>query len=181
MSRSHAFSDFVLANGRLNQEHFNQLSSLGVPTSAWFGVPSLIGYWSKEKGIPLYVAPIGEGASRHEWSAIYDLVGFTPSTPDRWRLRYGLETMLGPDWPAWCRLHEEPLKLFSNPLSWLRASGQGSCIVDWSMNLRLALGNLKTIDCDTAALAEKVSTAFHSPKPIPSIRVLQALEFDDVA
>ena len=179
---TNVLQEFVTANSRLNPKHFENLTNLGVPNSVWHGGISLVGvafvdtadvnrYWPLERGNPHYVCPIGEGGTVGEWWSIDDLVAFKPSEPDKWRLRLGVGTLLGLDWPEWCRLHEEPLRLFSNPLEWLRGSGRGSCIVDWSINLPLHLGNVSSVICDSVELASRVTAAFTEVGPTPEIRL----------
>jgi len=186
-----ALQEFVRANDRLTDWDFNNLQTLGVDSSTLFGTLSLVGigyvetvgqklYRPSEQGYARYICPIGEGGPVGRWHSIYDLVAFSVDRPDdAYQTRFGEARILGPDWPDWCDLHEEPLRLFSNPLAWLRGGGRGSCILDWSINVPLALGNELTIDCDTPALASRIDRAYRSPSPLPTIRVISSEDTDD--
>ena len=174
--------EFETANGRLCSKHIEHLKGLGVPKLVRIGAPPVVGleyldtadcerYWPQESGNPAYVVPIFDGGPQSLVLNIYDLVAFKPRQPDTWWLRKGHSALLGPDWPEWCRIHNEPLHLFSSPLEWLRGSGHGSCIVDWSACLRLLLSGTSALVCDSTALAKRVSSAFSDVGPIPQIRL----------
>lgn len=183
MSASQLVSEFQAANGRLTQKHFDHMTSLGFPSSCWFGAPSLVGlefvettdsnrYWPREHGNVHYVAPVLTGGPSGQLWDLLDLVVFKPSRPDQWWLRAGNGVLLGPDWPEWCvTLDNEPLYLHSTPLDWLRAGGQGSCIVDWSASLSLHLGSCADIICDTPELASRLHYALNKPTRPPNIHV----------
>ena len=182
MGRPNAFSEFTAANGRLTQKHFDHLISLGVDDFAWHCASALVGveyvitgdgdrYLPQERGNPHYCIPIGDGGPKGEWRALDDLVVFQPSKPDQWKLRFGAGDLLGPDWPQWCCMRKEPLRLYSDPLEWLRGAGQGSCFIDRTINIPLALGNVSVIVCDSFELADRVYAAFNGFEPAPEIRL----------
>lgn len=174
--------EFATANCRLGSRHIEHLKGFGVPKLVRIGAPPVVGveyldtadcerYLPQESGNPAYVVPIFDGGPQSLVFNIYDLVAFKPRQPNAWRLRNGNSVLLGPDWPEWCRLHEEPLRLFSNPLEWLRGSGQGSCIIDWSASLRLYLSDVPVIICDSVGLAKRVSASLSDIGRLPQIRL----------
>lgn len=67
-----------------------------------------------------------------DWLTMDDLIAFRTGEPGRWWRRYGRARWLGQDavdravngWPDY-----EPLRLFRDPLQWLRAGGAEDCAV----------------------------------------------------
>lgn len=183
MSSADLIQEFQAANGRLIQSNFDRLQSLGVPSSAWFGSPSLVGavrlleadgerYVPGDSGAAACVVPVFTGGPVGQLWDVVDLVAFTVDQPARWWLRKGNGVLLGPDWPDYCTtLANDPLPLFSTPLYWLRAGGRGSCVVDWSAHLPLHLRGVQNIVCDSTALAKRLHKAVHKSERTPSIHV----------
>lgn len=94
--------------------------------------------------------------------ALVDVVAVSTSHPDQWALRTGHGWALGCE--AIERVHaalaEERrpvLALHANPIDWLRAGGEGVCVLDWSRaalaELR-ALGERATIEVGPGAAAQ---------------------------
>ena len=60
-----------------------------------------------------------------------DLVAIDLDRPDRHWRRRGESLVLGTAFLEIARQEVEPVPVFKNPLSWLRAGGAGVCILDW--------------------------------------------------
>ena len=66
---------------------------------------------------------------------LVDLVAWRPSNPIRWRLRLGFADFLGEVHADYAALLHERLRLFSSPLSWLRAGCDGAVLLDVKFGL----------------------------------------------
>jgi hypothetical protein len=62
--------------------------------------------------------------------ALIDLLTFDPEQPDRWTLHRSDAVMLGDVVLQEARFHNDPLPVFRDPLSWLRAGGIGVMPID---------------------------------------------------
>lgn len=90
-----------------------------------------------------------------EQGALIDLVALSSTDPDSWALRTGAGLMLGHD--RWLRAvigQVERLRVFGNPVAWMRQRGAGICVLDWSadaLSALRALGPRVTLACDDVA------------------------------
>ena len=66
-----------------------------------------------------------------EYDELVDLLAFRTTDPSRWWLRLGLAVYLGEEKVDYAAFMGTSLRLFSTPLSWLRAGCTGSVILDW--------------------------------------------------
>jgi hypothetical protein len=101
------------------------------------------GLWQPhEGGVQAFVTPTMsidmEGWRQVAWSGalpeddpwlgylygIEDLVAWHPNTPERWALRWGVAEMLGEAGDP-----EEPLRVHRTPYGWLKAGGEGVCVL----------------------------------------------------
>lgn len=87
-------------------------------------------------GRPMVIMPVACTAHYECTDDIHDLVAFDPRKPDRWWLRRGVARCLG-EWrlrnvrertPIWQLPDDRPpvLRVFSDPLSWLRGNCRGA-------------------------------------------------------
>lgn len=109
-----------------------------------------------------------------------DLVAFDALAPARWWVRWGVAEALNAEAIAEAAATEQPLTLFPDPLAWMRAAGAsgrldcraGAVVLDWRIAHRILAG-LRTIQCATLDLAERVDRALAGMRRRPRILVLQ--------
>lgn len=110
--------------------------------------------------------PQEDGAARlalavHSGPDLVDIVAFAPASPDRWTLRRGAGVMLGEDalWHA-CAMRGPGARtivaVHATPMAWLRAGGEGVCVLDWSAE---ALGMLRMLGPEVTLLAADAGAA----------------------
>ncbi len=123
------------------------------------------------------ILPVTEGG------VVTDLVAFDPRTPDAWALRRGDGVMLG--WDLWhANAHvpqiaggwrEDPaVRLFANPLQWMRGGGEGLCLLAWTqstMAMLRALGPERTIVCEDDHFAAVVAKRMAERPRLPAVSV----------
>ena len=158
--------EFASAVTRLFDDgHAKTVLNLGVPKSAICGRPPLVGVAAVEidddgsfqfieyGDLALVVADGVRGAMG--WSTVDELVVFRTDRPGRWGVRRGDVPLLGAGLND--ALHDyamtlgEPIRLYENPMSWLRAGGQGLVVLDWSFDPLKHFKGLH-ICCETPAL-----------------------------
>lgn len=87
-----------------------------------------------------------------------DLIALSTTDENEWALRLGVADFLG-EWHLFRAETgaEREVRLFGNPWGWLRAGGQGACVLDWTpaalARLR-SLGERVTLTCDAGAGAK---------------------------
>ena len=115
---------------------------------------------------------------------VTDLVAFDPRQPDGWALRSGNGVMLG--WDLWSAKAWMPpratgwaeapaLKLYANPLQWVRGSGDGLCLLAWTpatMAMLRALGPNRMIVCEDERFAAVVEEKMAERQGLPAVRVM---------
>jgi hypothetical protein len=98
-----------------------------------------------------------------------DLVAWTPSKPERWRLRTGTAMLLGAEAVAIESLEDGPLYLEPNPAAWIAAGAdrhERACILDWSppqVRLALAQARHRRIVCANLRLGQRLASAVKPP------------------
>lgn len=107
----------------------------------------------------------------YENGQLLDLVAFSTSTPDDWLLRTGAGLALGlidgfepHTWGASVHLHK-------TPMDWLRAGGDGLCIVDWSAPDIYLFNDLPHITVDDDGLRSQLVAAVQRPAHIVPVSV----------
>lgn len=159
----------------------NRLHEMGVPAAYLMGEEQLglarvevlgAGLWQPcEAGREMLVIPVDDEEQ------MIDLVAFDPADPDAWCLRTGAAWTLGEAavWRAMSEqswgLKEHVLHLTPNPLEWLRAGGEGACVVDWGDYARGMLRELNQIEVATPALAQRLRLQLAVPVKIPDVTV----------
>ena len=115
---------------------------------------------------------------------VTDLVAFDPRQPDGWALRCGNGVMLG--WDLWSANAWMPpratgwaeapaLKLYANPLQWVRGGGDGLCLLAWTpatMAMLRALGPNRMIVCEDQRFAAVVEEKMAERQGLPAVRVM---------
>lgn len=113
-----------------------------------------------------------------------DLVAFDPRQADGWALRSGNGVMLG--WDQWSANAWMPpratgwaeapaLKLYANPLQWVRGGGDGLCLLAWTsatMAMLRALGPNRMIVCEDERFAAVVEAKMAERQGLPAVRVM---------
>jgi hypothetical protein len=99
---------------------------------------------------------IDANAERHVGHLV-DLVAVDLDQPDRFWRRRGEALILGTAYLEIARQEGEPVPVFRNPLTWLRAAGAGIVVLDWDYARDLLLDHeLVAEDLD---VAERLQTA----------------------
>jgi hypothetical protein len=86
------------------------------------------------------------------------------------RTRYGIAEYVGYNALRDSEWDQEPLAVFDDAVSWLRAGGNGVYFVDWTQ-IHVHLQGLPQLVCQTAALAQRVKQAFEQAIPCPPLLV----------
>lgn len=163
-------AEFAAATAAAKREHFDALIAHGVASKyLWhgpmrFGVSAITAddtHYQPSEGrgmafimplIPL-VAPWEAGFPVTD---VGDLIAWLPHDPSRWWRRRGLLPLLNPCAVERAGFMREALRVWSTPLAWLRAGGDGIVILDETADLSFWLGGVGTIHADTLALGETI-------------------------
>jgi hypothetical protein len=100
-----------------------------------------------------------------------DLIAFRLEAPGQWWCRTGNVPILNFEAVERADYMREPLRVHVTPLDWMRAGGEGAVILDRRVNLRLWLGGIKTLICDTTELGTTIERRLRDPAPRPRIVV----------
>ena len=130
----------------------NYLPMLDIPTDP--EIVDLLGFERVEaSGQRLYQpCPAGKPAliiAVPDGPRIGDLVAVDPDNPKDWRLRHGRATHLGHNSDILI-----PLRVFDSPMDWIRAGGDGFCILDWPASLRHL--HFLTIEPASVAVGQRI-------------------------
>ena len=145
---------------------FARFRELGIPNSAIFGDRALVrvarivthsdGFFDfHDEGEPAIIVPEGE-PEVPGWAEIDDLVAFKPTDPGNWWLRRGAVDLLGAynirPWKL------APTRIFESPLSWLKAGGNGVCILNWALNPGSVLLGAGHLQVESLALKTRLES-----------------------
>ena len=86
------------------------------------------------------------------------------------RTRRGVATVLGQEWIDHAKDTDTAVRLFGDPIEWLRNGRRGAVVVDWRA-ARYVLADVPDIACETELLAKQVERAMRQPAPIPRLFV----------
>jgi hypothetical protein len=89
------------------------------------------------------------------------------------RTRTGVATVLGQDWIDHAKDTETTVRLFGDPIEWLRNGRRGAVVVDWRA-ARYELADLPGIACEGELLAKRVDRALRQPARLPKLFVREA-------
>ena len=135
--------------------------------------------WSLMHG-RLGIEPLGLSANGQAfvqpaiaYGEMVDLISWRPADPATWHLRRGLAVILGEEQADRAALFDEPLTMHATPLAWLRAFGEGACVVDWDYHLPFHLSARRLL-VDDQDLGDRLSRALRAPPVAYEIRKLAA-------
>jgi hypothetical protein len=117
-------------------------------------------------GKPAIIVPLFEG------SVLIDLIATGLETRST-RTRAGVATVLGQEWIDRAKDTETTVRLFADPIEWLRNDRRGAVVVDWR-SARYALGDVPGIACQSELLAKQVERAMRQPVRLPQLFVPEA-------
>jgi hypothetical protein len=103
--------------------------------------------------------------------ALFDLVACGLETRTC-RNREGICTVLGQEWLDHARDHGTRVRIFRDPIEWLRNDRRGASVIDWRA-AHYVLADLDGIVCTSELLAAKVERALQRPSKAPQIFVQQ--------
>jgi hypothetical protein len=89
------------------------------------------------------------------------------------RTRAGIATVLGQEWIDHAKETETTVRLFGDPIEWLRNARHGAVVVDWRA-ARHVLADVPGIACETEFLAKQVEHAMRQPVSFPKLFVREA-------
>ena len=183
------YSEFTAATALAEPRHFRWLVNRGVPPDfLWRGAmrlgvqdiaPSNDGtYQPIDEGQRAIIMPTIPLLAPWEWEEgddledVGDLTAFRPDDPSRWWCRCGSVPILNPAAILGAELYDEPLRIHSTPLDWMRAAGDGVVILDPLAHLGLHLGSVRQLICDTVELGREIDRRLRHPEPkMPTIMI----------
>ena len=89
------------------------------------------------------------------------------------RTRRGVATVLGQEWINRAKDTETPVRLFADPIEWLRNGCRGAVVIDWRA-APYELADLPGIACEGELLAKRVENVLKQPVRIPQLFVREA-------
>ena len=133
-----------------------------------------------EKGDMAAVVPVRDAEG---W--ITDAVAWRSDNPGRWWVRFGEAVVLGAQALAIAAYEGEGIALLSTPERWLAADGgpcirapgqcqhecltcsmvRGVCVLRWDVPIRTLFEDVKRIECDSPALAKRVTQGLRRWEP----------------
>jgi hypothetical protein len=162
----------LLAAHRLagNPERAAALKACGLPIDG----PTIFGaalveiidahnYAPAAGGKPAIICPLFEDGR------LLDLVATGLETRST-RTRAGVATVLGQEWINRAKDTETTVRLFADPIEWLRNGCRGAVVVDWRAT-RYVLADVPDIACETELLAKQVERAMRQPAAMPRLFV----------
>lgn len=171
----------------VRQPHLDRIKELGVTGDAmgtiWreqgqapFGIVNVEitsdGTFLPGVGPAYIVQPVTIGGE------IVDLVAWRSMRPERWVTRTGAAWALGEDAleaDYWNLTEPHAPTIRATPLDWLRAAGDGFCILDWDAPDVRGLVSLDAIRCPDRRLSQTLLAAISKPVRLPRILPTEAL------
>jgi len=120
--------------------------------------------------LPVYQGPIPTPTNFVEDPALIDLLAFSSRRPSQWWLRRDTATILG-DAVLDELFLDAPLHVFRNPLSWLRAGGDGVVVLDWVSARRELPVSCRKFVAEDASHAREVYRKLTIPAIVPDVYV----------
>ena len=176
----------------LDEKFLLAMDGLGERTAAWLqrqGVPEItLQMWPGPVGVaaietrPLglfdfaehgrraFIQPVLSGPA---FSDILDLIAWYPDNPGRCWTRLYTGVPLGVDQLDHAEIEGEPLLLHASPLDWLRARGEGVCVLDWKISAP-ALRCVPVLLFEQTEFGRLAHDRLSAPSPaVPEIRIIQ--------
>ncbi len=124
---------------------------------------------------PLGITPNGKAFLQPvvAYDELVDLISWRPTDPTTWHLRLGHAVLLGEERADRAALFDEPIRMFSTPLAWLRAFGDGATVIDWDCHLPFHL-SARRMMVDDRALKGRLFRALRTPPVKFEIRLAAA-------
>lgn len=179
MKHARLWDEFAAAVLSIRQCHLKRLARVGVKgidisRAGGVGVANISAngdgtYDRARRGMPAVILPVREN------DRIIDLVAFRTSEPARFWIRAGLAAVLGFDFSMECVDLERPLPVYLTPLSWLRAGGEGVCVLNSNAwEARRLLRDAAELICETEDLARACRnvTRQREPRDYPAINYI---------
>lgn len=127
---------------------------------------------------PVYAGPIPSIFDPVDEPCLADLVAYSPRNPGEWYWRRGEHGLvLGDEVLERAELFHEPVRLYWTPWDWLRAGGDGVCLLDRHPNALERLRHVGGIIVDNVALGREIErTMRRAAHRVPPISVALARE-----
>ncbi len=167
------FGEYAAAVRRIDGDHLDRLLSLGAPYGFWenCGAPAPASIRRLPEGrfefvddgeaaviLPVYDSETPAWAPLEQrFEGLLDLLAFDPTRPARWSLRRGQALLLGSIYVGLVLEEGCALPLYSDPLRWIKADGEGTVVLDWAWAPDLLLG--LDLVADSLALGERLESA----------------------
>ena len=113
-------------------------------------------------------------AGAFEDNRLIDLAAMSVATRAL-RRRWGEAVFLGDEASQYAGETGRPLRVFSDPLGWVRNGCHGVVVLDWR-RAPYRLADLPAITCDSPRLALRLQRAFERPIPAPILFAPQETE-----
>ena len=149
------FREFAAAVQRIDGDHLDRLLSLGAPYGFWqnCGAPAPASirrlredrFEFAKNGEAAVILPVYDSETpawaplEQRFEGLLDLLAFDPARPARWSLRRGQAVLLGSIYVGLVLEDGCALPLYSDPLRWIKANGEGTVILNWEVAPSLLL------------------------------------------
>ena len=169
------FTELELTQRPLGPAAFARFREMGIPNGVIFGDRALVGvarvvistgelFEFDDEGEPAIIVVEGE-PEVPGWAEIDDFVAFKPADPGNWWLRRGAVDLLGAynirPWKL------APTRIFESPLSWLKAGGNGVCILNWALNPGSVLLGAGHLQVESLALKTRLESRIKEAALVP--------------
>lgn len=123
---------------------------------------------------PVYAGPIPSIYDPVESPCLADMISYSPRGPGRWYWRRGEHAIvLGDEHLERAELFHEQVRLYRTPFDWLRAGGDGVCLLDRHPNAIDRLRHVGAINAADIGLGTEIERLLRSRRlPSPRINVL---------
>lgn len=123
---------------------------------------------------PVYAGPTPSIYDPVECPCLCDLIAYSPRNPGKWYWRRGEHGLiLGDEVLDRAELFHEPVRLYRTPWDWLRAGGDGVCLLDRHPNALERLRHVGAINAADTALGTEIERLLVGRRPSsPRINVI---------
>jgi len=186
MTGTNLAAEFSVAVRAIRQHHLDHLMARGITGRAMIAV-GLVGvarievgraglYQPADHGLPVLILPCWDRAPVRPdgsvaWDAVpVDLVAVRTDDPGRWWLRRGAVTLLGEWLLDHALLGDDPIRVYRDPLAWLRAGGDGVVVLDdagFDILANLPAG----LVAEDVEHGQEIRARLSRPLPVPRIFV----------
>ncbi len=96
---------------------------------------------------------------------IVDFVAYFLEDVGNWWLRRREIPILGAETLSRAEFYQQPLRLFETPHDWLKARGDGICILSWDVGLLPIFQQVSLVVCQSARLKRRLKSSFNKQHP----------------